>query len=232
MLLVRNMMLVLFLASFELVAGSRDCYASSWGSWSDCQEFKPSISPLSSQLVGFQLRKRERIRGERCQSSDLAEVVLCKVTEASNETHADAVTNGKPDIHTTATLAVESDHTLKNTKAMRNEVHHTSKPDNNKDSSSSNKVLETNQGTNVSNGYQKSDKLYIGIITTCLALICIGAIFGVVLIRKHKYLERKHKMMMMSRERIRLLEPEYLHKKNVSRVSVKIIARKYRLRTL
>jgi hypothetical protein len=161
-----------------------DCIAGEWAEWSSCGD--TGINFLEAKGIGKLSRVRSKLSGNHCEDQDLTETKLCVLNESSS-----------PD-----TRSGEGDNEIDGegeVKTGEGTVGH----------SASDQSKETELVKHIATD-RKERTVLITLLSVAAVLLTAGGVVGAVLIRQHKTLQRRHKILVMTKERIRLIDGEKL----------------------
>ena len=210
-------MFLLFYLAFLLqtVLAEHDCVAGPWGTWTGCRDTGLQIFTLQS--VGQQSRERDRLEGKHCLKSDLVEIRLCWME--SGEAAGEAAGDAAGDAAASAQDIIDEADT-------EEEVGETEAPSLPSEVTAPPAPLEAAAGVQTSlvqppavhlgsfgevlypnsNDPKEARTVLVVLLTVTTVLLLSGLLLGLILVKQHKRLQRKHKILVMTRERIRLLD--------------------------
>ena len=185
-------LLLLLLGSYRVEA-EEDCVAGDWEEWTTCVE--TGVELLQSKGVGKVTRSRMRISGAHCEKQDLIETKLCVFGDSSESDGSDSSSEG-------------GDPKTDDAEGAGGEER------------GGGIAGEGGDGTSKSE-HDKSDSAHltkdktertvlITLLTVSAALLLTGTVVGSVLIRQHRNLQRRHKVLVMTKERVRLIDGKKL----------------------
>ena len=190
------LLLIIFCAlSTCLVVGEKDCQTGGWGSWDLCSPTEVEVLLLEN--VGKQIRKREEVAGMFCQDRDLREVKLCRLQSEVKQKDGDSGDK--------TNKSVTEEGRAVGTRVQNGEIEAISTQDSPKQDPGHIKVFNVQQK---SVGESTDKIIFIVLICLTTVLLGTGSLFGLLLVRSHKKLQRKHRILVMTRERIRLIDGE------------------------
>ena len=193
---------------------NKDCFTAEWGRWGSCSNV--NVEVLDKVNVGKQVRKRERQAGKFCIDSDLREVKLCRLGQdvLDGKNRQDKGGSGKHDQkpmggsdvkvnqtkHSVDNVSSEETQTLiySQNEELSNLIPGSILPVGSADQHGKSKVASSHFST--------ERAVFITLLCLTCVLLTSGSLLGLALVRRHKQLQRKHKILVMTRERIRLID--------------------------
>ncbi|KAL5262849.1 hypothetical protein ACHWQZ_G008295 [Mnemiopsis leidyi] len=190
-------LVVLLLVIGSCVDAKEDCVAGDWGDWTTCSGTEVEL--LQSRGVGKLTRSRLRVSGAHCEKQDLIETKLCML----GETDSDSGSNSS---------SKDSDSKSDEAEGKGGFAKEAGEGAGAEEGAGEGAGAGVTKGGDASSTSQhvKKDRTERTVLMTLLsvsaALLLAGTVVGTVLIRQHRNLQRRHKVLVMTKERIRLID--------------------------
>ena len=184
--------LLLLLGSYRLEA-EEDCVAGDWEDWTSCVE--TGVELLQSKGVGKVTRSRMKISGAHCEKQDLIETKLCVFGDSSESDGSDSSSEGSDP----KTDDAEGGGRGRGGDGAEHEGGDEASKSQHDKSDSEHLTKDKTERT-----------VLITLLTVSAVLLLTGTIVGSVLIRQHRNLQRRHKVLVMTKERVRLIDGKKL----------------------
>lgn len=195
-------LVVLLLVIGSCVDAKEDCVAGDWGDWTTCSG--TGVELLQSRGVGKLTRSRLRVSGAHCEKQDLIETKLCMLgeTDSDSESNSSSKNNDSDEAEGNGGFAKEAGEGAGAEEGAG--VGAGAGVTKGGDASS------TSQHVKEDSDHLTKDRTERTVLMTLLsvsaALLLAGTVVGTVLIRQHRNLQRRHKVLVMTKERIRLID--------------------------
>ena len=208
-----NICLIVLILLVSSIRAEQDCLTAEWEGWTACVE--TGIDLLQTQGVGKLSRNRSRLGGKHCLRQDLTEIKLCVFNESSDS-------NTEPDESGEQVDGGDVPEDGGEEKKPRTEDGGDEKKPRTEDGGNEKKPRTEDGGSTAEEPGQDVEHLsddrtertvFITLLSVATAILTTGGVVGAIIIRQHRTLQRRHKILVMTKERIRLIDGKKLEVK-------------------